>query len=46
MDLFMEYFPQFANMQVVMDSGALVGELAPTMDIQLGRIAAHKGRGI
>lgn len=46
MDLFMEYFPQFANMQVVMDSGALVGELAPGMDVSLGRTINHKRRGI
>lgn len=41
-----QYFPQFANRQIVMDTGALVGEIAPGMDMQLGRIAAHKGRGI
>ncbi len=43
--LFMEYFPQFANMQMVTDTGALVGELAPKMDTELGKIMAHKGRG-
>ena len=44
MDLFLEYFPQFANAQIVMDSGALVGSIAPAMDDRLGRIASHKGR--
>lgn len=43
--MFMEYFPQFANMQMVTDTGALVGELAPKMDTELGKIMAHKGRG-
>lgn len=45
MELMTDYFPQFANMQMVMDSGALVGQIAPAMDSQLGRIADHKGRG-
>ena len=40
-----EYFPQFANTKIVMDSGALVGEMAPDMDVKLGRIESHKGRG-
>lgn len=30
---------------IVLDSGALVGQLAPRMDQQLGRIASRKGRG-
>lgn len=41
-----DYFPQFANQQIIMDTGAVVGALAPEMDMQLGRIADHKGRGI
>ena len=44
-DLFLQYFPQFANMQVVMDGGALVGQIAPEVDKQLGIITTHKGRG-
>lgn len=44
-DMFSQYFPQFANMQMVTDTGALVGELAPAMDKKLGIIANHKGRG-
>lgn len=42
---FMPYIPQLANMQVVTDTGALVGELAPQMDTELGKIIDHKGRG-
>lgn len=34
------------NMQVVLDSGAVVGELAGPMDNALGRIATRRGRGI
>lgn len=30
---------------IVLDSGALVGQLAPRMDTQLGTIASRKGRG-
>ena len=44
-NLFLQYFPQFANMQMVTDTGALVGELTPMMDKQFGMIATHKGRG-
>lgn len=39
-----EYFPQFANMQLVTDTGALVGEIAPAMDEQLGEIQRRKER--
>ena len=44
MDLFLTYFPQFANMQVVMDSGVLVGEIAPSMDSKMGRLIELRGR--
>lgn len=37
-----EWFPQFTNMDIVLDSGALVGELSPTIDSSLG--ARQKGR--
>ena len=33
------------NFNIVLDSGALVGQLAPRMDQQLGSIASRKGRG-
>lgn len=32
--------------QIVLDSGVLVGQIAPQMDIQLGTFASRKGRGI
>lgn len=35
-----------ANLQVVMDSGLLVGALAPGMDMELGRRTVRKGRGV
>ena len=44
--LLIQYFPQFANMQLVTDTGALIGELAPGMDEALGRIAVMNERGI
>lgn len=34
------------RMQVVMDSGALVGAIAPDMDNALGRMSARKARGV
>lgn len=42
--MFEEFFPQFANMQLVTDTGALVGEIAPAMDEELGQIYRRKGR--
>jgi len=39
-----QYMPQMANLQVVMDSGALVGEITPGVDMELGRIYGRKGR--
>lgn len=41
-----EYLPGMANMQLVMDSGAVIGELAPGMDKALGKIAYRNGRGV
>ena len=41
-----EYLPGMANMQLVMDNGALVGALAPGMDKALGKIAYRNGRGV
>lgn len=40
-----EYFPQFANMQMVLDGGALVGELTPAFDTALGTMQIRRGRG-
>lgn len=45
--LLAEYFPEILegmNRAVVLDSGVLVGELAPGMDEELGNIARRKGR--
>lgn len=39
-----EYFPQFANMQMVTDTGALVGELKYGIDAELGKMSGHKER--
>lgn len=33
------------SMQIVLDSGVMVGELAPAYDAQLGSFAVYKGRG-
>lgn len=35
-----------SGQQIVLDSGVLVGQIAPQMDIQLGAFASRKGRGI
>lgn len=43
-----KYFPEIIvgmNRNIVLDSGALVAELAPKMDTKLGIITTHKGRG-
>ena len=45
-DVLLLYLPQLANMQLVTDTGVLVGELAPEMDVALGKLAAAYGRGI
>ena len=42
----MEYMPQMAHMQLVTDTGALIGELAPGMDEALGELARREERGI
>lgn len=40
-----KYFPEFTK-QVVLDTGVLVGELAPALDVEFGKIMTHRGRGI
>ena len=41
---YLPYLPQLANMRMVTDTGALVGQLAPQMDEQLGRMAIRQRR--
>lgn len=40
-----EYFPQFANMQMVTDTGALIGELTPGINARMGDAAELIERG-
>lgn len=40
-----QYLPELGTMQMVTDTGALVGELAPKMNRQLGRIYKNQERG-
>ena len=42
--LLAQYFPALAKLQVVLDTGALVGEMAGQMDEELGQIAHMRGR--
>lgn len=42
--LLREYFPELSNMQLVMDTGALVGELAEPMNEELGKITYMRRR--
>lgn len=44
-ELLDEYLPEVAGMQVVLDTGAAVGGMAPAMDQALGRRARMKARG-
>lgn len=39
-----KYLPECANMQMVLDTGTLVGELAPSMNDELGWITHMRGR--
>ena len=45
MRMFSTYFPKFEKMQMVTDTGALVGEITPMIDRKLGKTYAQKGRG-
>ena len=42
--LLTQYFPQMANKQLLLDTGALVGELAEPMNEELGKITYMRGR--
>lgn len=43
-DILGQYFPEFANMKVVLDSGTLVGEIAPEIDYELGKLLRKRER--
>ena len=43
--LLSEYFPELTTRELVLDTGVMVGELAPKMDTEFGKIIKHKGRG-
>ena len=45
-NLLLQYIPQLSNMQLVMDTGVVVGELAPEMDVALGKLAIRNKRGV
>lgn len=40
-----EYIPELVNRQLVLDTGAVVGGLTPSMDTEFGKIIKHKERG-
>ena len=41
-----QYLPMLANMKVVVNSGALVGEIAADLDVELGKINARRVRTV
>lgn len=41
-----QYLPMLANMKVIMDSGQIVGLLAPGMDAELAKINARRARAV
>lgn len=45
-DLLFEYVPEMAHRQLVLDTGVMVGELAPAMDTALGAVYRKKKRGV
>lgn len=44
-NILFEYIPELVNRQLVLDTGAVVGGLAPNMDTEFGKIIKHKERG-
>ena len=40
------YLPDIANMKVVTDTGALIGEVAPGLDVVFGELTEEKYRGV
>lgn len=45
LESYMPFIPQLANMKLITDTGALVGEIAPKMDTELGKMMNHRERG-
>lgn len=45
MNTIIKLLEMLTGMKIVLDSGAMVGQLAPAMDVALGDIYAAKGRG-
>ena len=41
-----QYMPQMANMQIVTDTGTLIGELMPGIDSEFGNMESDKERGV
>lgn len=44
-NILFEYIPELVNRQLVLDTGSVVGGLAPNMDTEFGKIIKHKERG-
>ena len=40
------YIPEYANTRMVLDTGVMVGQLAPALDEELGRIAVKNDREV
>ena len=46
LNVMLRYLPEIANMKVVTDTGVLIGELAPGLDVVFGELAEEKYRGV
>ena len=45
-DTLAKYLPAASDLQVVLDSGTLVGEITPAIDSELGKLSRARGRGL
>lgn len=45
LQLLNQYMPTYGNAKIVLDNGALIGQMAPGMDKALGKIQKERGRG-
>ena len=45
-NMMMQYMPEMANMQMVTDTGVLIGELIPGIDSEFGNMESDKERGV